>query len=62
MSEEKSQPKIDEKDVIHLIRGAGHDMPEGFIDKVLEKARELDRDKELKKEKEKERGRDMLDD
>jgi hypothetical protein len=60
MSENKSQPKIEEKDVIHLIRGAGHHMPEGFIDEVLEKAKEIDRQKELEKEKDK--GRDMLDD
>ena len=60
MSEDKSQPEIEEKDVIHLIRGAGHHMPEGFIDNVLEKAKEMDRAKE--REKEKSRGRDMLDD
>ena len=60
MSDRQDKSKIDEKDVIHLIRGAGHPMPEGFIDDVLQKAKEIDRRKE--REKEKDKGRDMLED
>jgi hypothetical protein len=60
MSDSPNKSKLDEADLIHLIRGAGHHMPEGFIDEVLQKAKEIDRLKELEKEKAK--GRDMLDD
>lgn len=46
--------KLDDKDIIAMAKGAGAKLPDGFIEEVLEKAKEIDREFERKKEKSRE--------
>jgi hypothetical protein len=43
--------KLDDKDIIAMAKGAGAKLPDGFIEEVLEKAKEIDRDFEREKKK-----------
>jgi hypothetical protein len=37
--------ELDDKDIIRLAKGAGTPLPEGFVDKVLQKARKISAEK-----------------
>jgi hypothetical protein len=57
----KPTVKLDDKDIIAMAKGAGTKLPEGFIEGVLEKAKEIDKEFEREKAKtreEKGRGRE----
>jgi hypothetical protein len=47
----KPTVKLDDKDIIAMAKGAGAKLPDGFIDKVLEKTKEIDREFERGKDK-----------
>jgi len=50
----KSTVKLDDKDIIAMAKGAGTKLPDGFIDGVLEKAKEIDKEFEREKDKSRE--------
>jgi hypothetical protein len=55
MNMDKNKPSgehIYDKDLLHLVRGTGIPLPEGFIDEVLEKTKVIDREFERDKAKE----------
>ena len=37
--------ELNDRDIIRLAKGAGTPLPEGFVEKVLEKARKIDEKK-----------------
>jgi hypothetical protein len=41
--------ELDDKDIIRLAKGAGTPLPEGFVDKVLDKARAMNKAKAAKR-------------
>jgi hypothetical protein len=47
----KPTVKFDDKDIIAMAKGAGTKLPEGFIEGVLEKAKEIDKEFEREKDK-----------
>ena len=47
----KPTVKLDDKDIIAMAKGAGTKLPDGFIEEVLEKAKEIDKEFEREKTK-----------
>jgi hypothetical protein len=47
----KPTVKLDDKDIIAMAKGAGAKLPDGFIESVLEKTKEIDKDFEREKAK-----------
>jgi hypothetical protein len=47
----KPAVKLDDKDIIAMAKGAGTKLPDGFIESVLEKAKEIDKEFEREKAK-----------
>ena len=41
--------ELDDKDIIRLAKGAGTPLPEGFVERVLEKARKISAEKAAKR-------------
>ena len=47
----KPKVKFEDKDIIAMVKGMGAKLPDGFIEEVLEKTKEIDKEFEREKAK-----------